>query len=66
MERKIAKFPNWTFNLDEISAGVYKLNGRNDLGCTVELTGIDPDKLIAEATSSAENIEQDLKTRRSR
>jgi len=64
MKKKIATLPNWTFDIDEISAGVYELKGRNDLGCTVELSGIDPDDLIAKGISSAENMEQELKTKR--
>jgi hypothetical protein len=61
MKTKIATLPNWTFNINEVSSGVYKLSGQHKLGCNIELTGVDPEKLIEEAKTSAEKMEQDIK-----
>jgi hypothetical protein len=64
VETKIETLPNWVFSIEEISNGVYKLKGRNDLGCGIELTGCDPELLITRAEASAEQMERDLHGRR--
>jgi hypothetical protein len=60
METKIANLPDWTFHVDEVSAGVYRLTGKHTLGSTVELTGSDPKKLVEEARESAIRMERDI------
>jgi hypothetical protein len=64
VETKIETLPKWVFRIEEVSNGVYKLQGRNDLGCSIELTGYDPEPLIAQAKASAEQMERDLHNRR--
>jgi hypothetical protein len=37
---------DWIFQTDEVSAGVYKVQGQDTPGRSVERTGRDPDKLL--------------------
>jgi len=50
---KYDDLPNWTFEVSEVSAGVYCVSGKNKSGISVELTGIDPDKLLSECKDYA-------------
>lgn len=61
MDVNIENLPNWTFQIDETSAGVYKLIARHALGCSIELTGADPDRILDEAKRSANEIEDQLR-----
>src|SRR5271165_2186445 len=50
MEKGFNDLPNWRFSVDEISMGIYKLEGRNNIsGANLSLTGIDLDELLQEA-----------------
>lgn len=60
MRKKFDHLPNWNFELDEISAGVYKVVGVHALGCSVEISGTDPDKLMMQALAEAKKVEDDL------
>lgn len=63
MEKKFQDLPNWTFWLDEISAGVYNVKGRNDtFGSNLNLTGGDPEELLKQAWHTA--AEMDGQTRK--
>ncbi len=46
----------WTFKTEEISAGVYKVSGVDEMGRSVEAVGIDPDALLEECKKSAARI----------
>jgi len=48
--------PNWQFEVDEISAGVYKVCGKDRSGRSVEITGSNPDKLLDECKQSAKRM----------
>lgn len=44
---------DWTFQADEVSAGVYKVRGHDTPGRSVERTGTDPDKLLEQCRADA-------------
>lgn len=46
----------WKFKTEEISAGVYKVTGVDEMGRSVEAVGIDPDALLEECKKSALRI----------
>lgn len=46
MSVKYQDLPGWTFEVDEVSAGVYKVVGSDSDGHTVEKTGTGPDELL--------------------
>jgi hypothetical protein len=60
MKQRIDKLPNWTFDVEEISMGVYRMLAEHRWGSRIDLTGIDPDALLKEAVASAEKMEKDL------
>jgi len=45
--------PGWTFDVQEVSAGVYRAFGRDRAGRTVEATGVDPGALIEKCGQTA-------------
>jgi len=53
MPRTFPELPGWSFDADEVSAGVYRAFGRDRLGRNVEATGIDPDALIEKCRRAA-------------
>ena len=54
--KQFAELPDWTFDADEVSAGVYRAFGRDQDGRKVEATGLDPDALIEKCKQSAIQI----------
>lgn len=56
MKRTFLDLPGWSFDIDEVSAGVYQVVAANEEGGRVTKTGIDPEILIAECRSEASNI----------
>lgn len=53
MSVEFNEVPGWSFNADEISAGVFKVAGRDFAGRTVEATGLDPDVLMERCKEAA-------------
>jgi hypothetical protein len=53
MPRTFPELPGWTFDADEVSAGVYRAFGRDRLGRNVESTGTDPEALIEKCRRAA-------------
>ena len=51
------ELPSWTFEIEEVSAGVYRVTGRDRAGRTVESCGEDPDAILAEAKAAAAVID---------
>ena len=47
------ELPGWTFDVDEVSAGVYRAVGVDESGRSVQATGTDPDQLLDECRSAA-------------
>jgi hypothetical protein len=52
--------PNWSVELKEVSAGVYKATAVHTLGPRIERTGTDEEKLIAEIKASATRMELEI------
>ncbi len=53
MSFQFKEIPGWLFVVDEISAGVYKVNCTNKFGYSIEKTGTDPDLLLEECKKQA-------------
>jgi hypothetical protein len=62
MEKTFQELPNWTFWVDEVSAGCYRVQGKNALfGSNLELTGEEPDDLFDEAKLIAADMERQVR-----
>jgi hypothetical protein len=48
--------PEWTFEIDEVSAGVYRVQGVDEEGRSVEVTGTDPDALLDDGRKWAASV----------
>jgi len=53
MIKTFPKLPEWKFELDEVSAGVYKVVGTDKTGRTVSSTGTDLEELIEQCKKDA-------------
>jgi DUF917 family protein len=53
MTKRFPELPDWTFEIDEVSAGVYQVTATDSRGRRVQLTGTDYDALIRDARSAA-------------
>lgn len=53
MPRTFPELPGWSFDADEVSAGVYRASGRDRAGRNVQATGADPDALIEKCRLAA-------------
>ncbi len=51
-----ADTPGWYFDVDEVSANVFKVCARDTLGRSTEKTGTDPDALLEECHQSAREM----------
>lgn len=58
------EIPGWNFDVDEVSANVFKVVGRDSAGRTFEKTGLDPDGLIEEAKRYALKVLAELNAKR--
>jgi hypothetical protein len=47
---------DWVFEVDEVSAGVFRVSGVDQAGRSVEATGTDPDALLEECRRSAKRM----------
>ena len=56
MIKTFSELPEWSFELDEISAGVYKVIGTDKSGHVVSATGIDLDELIEQCKRDAQSM----------
>jgi hypothetical protein len=53
MPRTFLELPDWSFNADEVSTGVYRASGCDRLGRNVEAMGVDPNALIEKCRLAA-------------
>lgn len=53
MTEKFNELPGWAFEVEEVSAGVYEVEGRDSAGRRVSVRGTDPDALLEEARDAA-------------
>jgi hypothetical protein len=60
MTDKPLTIPNWTFEVQETSTGIYRVTARNSSGCTIDLSGVDPDELVVQAKEAARDMEEQL------
>lgn len=58
MKRTFPDLPGWSFDIDEVSAGVYQVIATDEEGRGFTKVGIDPEMLIAECQSEASNIQR--------
>ncbi len=54
MRKKINHLPYWTFDTQEISAGVYRIKALHRRGPSIEITGTDEQELLDRASKEAE------------
>lgn len=54
MTLSIDDLPDWSFDVDEVSMGVYRIRGQNNLGWTIDLTTTSEQDLIGEARQAAQ------------
>ena len=60
MEEKENRLLQWSFEVEEISAGVYRVRGVDDKGHSVESIGTDADDLLKDCKHKAEWIVNQL------
>lgn len=56
MKQTFPELPKWKFDIDEVSAGVYRVIGTHTNGASVQVEGTDPEKLLEECRNSARNL----------
>ena len=56
MPRIFPELPEWSFDADEVSPGVYRAFGRDRAGRNVEASGLDPEVLIQKCRHAALEI----------
>jgi hypothetical protein len=56
MARSFPELPDWLFDADEVSVGVYRAFGRDRDGRNVEASGLDPEVLIEKCRQAALEI----------
>jgi hypothetical protein len=60
VKRTVQTLPDWTFDVHETSAGVYRVIAKHSLGASVEISGFGPDELLREAEASAHDMDRDI------
>ncbi len=56
MKKTYSDLPEWSFELDEVSANVYEVVGTDRMGHRVSSTGIDLDQIIEQCKKNARKI----------
>jgi hypothetical protein len=56
MKKTYSDLPEWSFELDEVSANVYEVVGTDRMGHRVSSTGIDLDQIIEQCKKNAWKI----------
>jgi hypothetical protein len=57
VKKTFAELPAWTFNMDEVSAGVYEVIGTDEAGHRVSAKGPDLDAVLEECRRQAMQAE---------
>jgi hypothetical protein len=60
MKKVFPDLPDWTFDMDEVSAGVYEVIGQDVLGHYLSVKGIDLDAILEECRVKAKNISNNV------
>ena len=61
MKQTFPDVPGWSFEIEEVSANVYEVIGKDSGGHTVQMKGTDPDALLEDARKSAKAIQGSLR-----
>ena len=64
MAIKFTELPGWSFDADELSAGVFMAFGSDRFGRKIEKTGTDPDPLIEACRQDALRMMKDYDARK--
>jgi hypothetical protein len=56
--------PGWIFEIDEVSAGVYKVTGKDAFGRSVEKLGFDRDAMLDDCKKYAAQFVKENEERR--
>ena len=56
MRKQFPDLPAWHFDMDEVSAGVYEVIGRDSAGHAVSAKGTDLDSLLEQCRREARKI----------
>jgi len=56
MKKSFPDLPGWTFEMDEVSAGVYEVVGHDVSGNKVSSKGIELDKIVADCKAKARQL----------
>lgn len=60
MRKTFPDLPNWSFDLDEVSANVYEAVGIDKYGHRVSYTGTDLEAILNQCKSAAKEIDDSL------
>jgi hypothetical protein len=58
---KYHELPNWTMEIDEVSAGVYRVIATDAVGHRFQSQGTDPDALLNDARRAARELEDKMR-----
>lgn len=59
MKKKFPNLPEWVFDMDEVSASVYEVIGRDLSGHCVSAKGTDLDNILSECIKEAVRISEE-------
>ena len=60
MKKEYPELPGWSFDLEEISASVYKVVGKDRAGRVASVTGTNLDQTIEQCKQRAKEINDSL------
>ena len=64
MEKEFKDLSDWVFHVDEVSAGVYKVKGRNGIsGSNFDLSGTHLEELFRQARETASHMDKETRRR---
>jgi len=67
LEKTFQELPHWTFHVDEVSSGCYRVKGGNALtGANLEISGENPEQLLSKAKVIAGDLEQQTRRKPSK
>ncbi|MGB9116845.1 hypothetical protein [Bradyrhizobium sp.] len=62
MKVSVDGVPNWEFEIEEVSTGLYRLRGTHSSAASIDLTGTDPNNLVEAGKERALEVEGDSGT----
>ena len=64
MSIRFDELPTWSFEVQEVSAGVYRATGSDEVGHRTVTEGLDPEACLEECRSAARKIDESRYVRR--